>query len=74
MVFVPRGFIAKQMKNVETKNAKTICLELSIVKTKWCILFVYRPPNTGEKDFFMRFQLELIKYDVNMIISFLQMT
>ena len=31
MVFV-RGFIVKQMKNFETKNAETISLELAIVK------------------------------------------
>ena len=39
MVFVRDGFIAKQMKNFETKNAETICLELTFVEKKWCILF-----------------------------------
>ena len=29
-VFVREGFIVKQMKNFETENAKTICLELVI--------------------------------------------
>ena len=51
MVFV-RVFIAKQMKNFETKNAETIYLELTIVKKKWCILFAYRPPNTDKEEFF----------------------
>ena len=32
MVFVWEGFITKQMKNFETKNAETICLEFTIVK------------------------------------------
>ena len=47
------GFIAKQMKNLETKNAETICLELTIVKNKCCILFDYRPPNI-KKNFRMK--------------------
>ena len=32
MVFVREGFIAKQIKNFETKNSETICLELTIAK------------------------------------------
>ena len=32
IVFVREGFIAKQMKNFETKNSETICLDLTIVK------------------------------------------
>ena len=35
MVFVREGFIAKQMRNFETKNKETICVELTIVKKKW---------------------------------------
>ena len=50
MVFV-RGFITKQMKNFETKNAETICLELTTIKKRWCILFAYRPPNTVKELF-----------------------
>ena len=73
MVFV-RGFIVKETKNFETKNTETICLELTIVKRKWCILFAYRPTNTDNKKFLMKFQLALIKYWVNTIISFLQVT
>ena len=44
IVFVREGFIVKQMKNIETENAETICLELVIAKKKWRILFAYRPP------------------------------
>ena len=40
------------MKNFETKNAETICLELVIAKKKWCILFAYRPPDTNKIVFF----------------------
>ena len=35
MVFVREGFIAKQMRNFETKNKEIICVELTIVKKKW---------------------------------------
>ena len=67
MVFV-RGFIAKQVKNFETKNAETICLELTIVKKKWCILFAYRPPNTDKEEFFDEISVTLNKilgkYDI----------
>ena len=49
------------MKNFETKNAKTICLELTIVKKKWCILFVYRPPNTDKEEFFDEISVSLNK-------------
>ena len=62
------------MKNLEMKNAETICLELTIVKKKWCILLAYRLPNTDKEEFLMKFQLALIKYQVNTIISFLQGT
>ena len=61
MVFVREGFIAKQMKNFETKNAGTICLELTIVKKKWCILFAYRPPNTDKEEFFDEISVSLNK-------------
>ena len=60
MVFV-RGFIAKQMKNFETKNAETIFLELTSAKKKWCILFAYRPPNTDKEEFFDEISVSLNK-------------
>ena len=59
IVFVREGLIAKQMKNFETKNAETICLELTIVKIKWCILFAYRPPNTDKEEFFDEISVNL---------------
>ena len=45
MVFVKNGLIAKRIKSLETKISETICIELTISKKKWCILFAYRPPN-----------------------------
>ena len=61
MVFVREGFIVKQMKNFETKNAETICLELIIVKKKWCILFAYRPSNTDKEKVFHEVSVSLNK-------------
>ena len=61
MVFIKEGFIAKQMKNFETINAETICLELTINKRKWCILFAYPPPNTNKDDFFFEISISLNK-------------
>ena len=48
------------MKHFETKNAETICLALTIVKKKWYILFVYRPPNI-DKEFFDEMSVSLNK-------------
>ena len=61
MVFIKEGFIAKQMKNFETINAETICLELTINKRRWCILFAYRPPKTTKGDFFSEIYISLNK-------------
>ena len=49
------------MKNFETKNAETICLELTIVKKTWDILFAYRPPNTDKEEFFDEISVSLNK-------------
>ena len=61
IVFVREGFIVKQMKNIETENAETICLELVIAKKKWCILFAYRPPDTNKTMFFNEIYVTLNK-------------
>ena len=34
----------KKLPKLKPK-AKTICIEITIAKKKWCILFAYRPPN-----------------------------
>ena len=61
MVFIREGFIAKQIKDFETINSETICVELTINKRKWCILFAYRPPNTNKHDFFSEISISLNK-------------
>ena len=60
-VFVREGFIVKQMKNFETENAKTICLELVIHHKEWCILFAYRPPDANKTMFFNEVYITLNK-------------
>ena len=52
IVFIKHGIISKRLENFETKNAETICIEFTISKKKWCILFVYRPPGEKSKTFF----------------------
>ena len=54
-------------------NEKTLCLDLTIVKKKWCILFAYDSPNTDKEKFFHEISVSL-KYEANMITSFLQVT
>ena len=52
LVYLREGFVAKRIPKFETKKAKTICIEITIAKKKWCILFAYRPPNFSKTEFF----------------------
>ena len=61
IVFVCEEFNVKQMKNFETENAETICLELIIAKKKWCILFAYRPPDANKTMLFNEIYITLNK-------------
>ena len=56
IVYVRQGLITKRLKNFESKTIETICIELTISKKKWCILFAYRPPNFPKKSFLKRSQ------------------
>ena len=54
------------MKNIETENAETICLELVIAKKKWCILFAYRAPDINNvffNEMYITLDRILGKYD-----------
>ena len=42
----------KRIPKFETKKAENICIEITIAKKKWCILFAYRPPNFSKTEFF----------------------
>ena len=49
------------MKNFETENAETICLELIIAKKKCCILFAYRSPDTNKTMFLSEIYITMNK-------------
>ena len=49
IVYVRQGLISKRLKNFESKTIKTICIELTKSKNKWCILFACRPTNLENK-------------------------
>ena len=40
--------MAKTIKQFEESFGKTICLEFTLSKKKWCILFVYRYPQNNK--------------------------
>ena len=60
------------MKDLETKISETICIELTISKKKWCIIFGYKPPKQSNELFFQEIanSLNLIvnKYD-NIVLA-----
>ena len=49
------------MKNFDTENAKTICLELIIAKKTWCILFAYRSLDANKIMFFNEIYITMNK-------------
>ena len=52
-VYIRQGLIPRRLPKTETNVSETRCVELTISKTKWCILFAYRPPqNNNLKTFF----------------------
>ena len=55
MVFL-RRFYYKANEKLET-----ICLEFTIVKKKWCIIFVYHPLNIDKKKYFDEISVSLNK-------------
>ena len=74
MVFVKQGIINKRLHHLETIITETICIEIIIAKTKWCVLFVYRPPDPhNQGTFFSELTNCLTKivnlYDYFMVIG-----
>ena len=49
IVYVRNGIIAERIKQFEEGFGETICLEFTLSKKKWCVLFVYRPPQNNNK-------------------------
>ena len=56
IVSIKKGIIAKRIINLEGNFegncGELICLDLTISKKTWCILFVYRPPQNNNKSSF----------------------
>ena len=52
IVYIKQGLIAKRLRHFETKVSETICIEVTLSKKKWCILFAYRPPKQSKDLFF----------------------
>ena len=51
-VLVRNGIIAKRLESLEGKESETICIEVTISKKKWSIIFAYRPPYNDNKVMF----------------------
>ena len=43
------GRLNKKIKQFQEGFGETICLEFTLSKKKWCVLFVYRPPQNNKK-------------------------
>ena len=74
MLFIRQGLITRRLPKFETKVSETICVELTISKKKWCILFAYRPPQSNNlKTFSEEINLSLStivnEYDNIMLIG-----
>ena len=67
MIFIREGLIAKRSYAYEDNTSKTICLEVTISKKKWCITFAYRPPYNSNKDGFFNENI-LVVGDLNINI------
>jgi len=52
IVFVKEGLIVKRLENYEVFDPEIICLEMTINKNKWFLMFCYRPPNSKNKKYF----------------------
>ena len=52
IVYVREGIVATRLSHCESLSIESVCLELTISKRKWCILFAYRAPNFNKEEFF----------------------
>ena len=53
IVYVRNGIIAKRIKHFKEGFGETFCLEFTLSKKKWCVLFVYRSPQNNSKALFV---------------------
>ena len=49
MIFVRKGKIAKILESREGKESEATCIEVTISKKTWCIMFAYRPPQNKNR-------------------------
>ena len=61
IVYVREGIVAKRLSHCESPSIESICIELTISKRKWCVLFAYRPPNFSKRKFFRQISNSLSK-------------
>ena len=52
IVYIRYGIVAKRLTVYETQNMKNICVEITVKKRNWGILFTYRPPNNNNLKLF----------------------
>ena len=57
MIFVREGFIVKQIKNSDTKNAETFVLSLPLLRKSGASFLRTVPQTLAKKNFLMKFQL-----------------
>ena len=50
MIFVREGLIAKRLYAYKDSTSKTICLEFTMSKNKWCVTFAYIQWYNNNKD------------------------
>ena len=65
LIFVKNGLIAKRVKDLETRVSETICIELTILKKKWCIYLLINCLNKTMPCFSKKFQI----YSLNQVVN-----
>ena len=59
IAYIRNGIIAKRLTVYETKNTESICVEITVKRKKWGILFTYRPPDVKNLKLFFEETTEL---------------
>lgn len=71
-MYIKDGLITKRLNDLETPTAESICIELTISKRKWFIMYAYRPESINRCLFFEEIKISLgqaiNKYD-NIILA-----
>ena len=53
ILYIKEGITTKQLIDLAGKKSEAICLEITLSKRKWCIVFAYRPPHDNNKHTFL---------------------